>query len=251
MQQRLDGVISKAALDQSRATAQSANAAVERAQKEFDSAEENQTKAVIYAPVSGIVNAVQAESFATVAAGSPIVSLYSDEALEASFSVSYEVIQQLAVGRAATIVLADSPDIELDAVVTELGSRADTVSSFPVVVALTESSPSLKAGMAVGVSIKFKVPLGGGFTLPLHAASLSANPSADSGRDEPLDALVFVYDEATSTVKQRAVKVIGVTGSDLIVIAGVEAGERVASAGVSFLRDGQQVKLITEVTDRQ
>jgi hypothetical protein len=40
------------------------------------------------------------------------------------------------------------------------------------------------------------------------------------------------------------VMVAGVRENSLLIVDGLNAGERVASAGVSFLRDGQKVKLL-------
>ena len=57
-------------------------------------------------------------------------------------------------------------------------------------------------------------------------------------------ATVFVYDEASSTVKKRQITVGGIRGNDLVVTGGLEAGDLVASAGVSYLVDGQKVKLL-------
>ena len=36
----------------------------------------------------------------------------------------------------------------------------------------------------------------------------------------------------------------GIRESSIVVIEGLEVGERIASAGVSFLLDGQEVKLL-------
>ena len=38
----------------------------------------------------------------------------------------------------------------------------------------------------------------------------------------------------------------GVRENKIIIIDGLELGERVASAGVSFLREGQKVKLLSD-----
>ena len=57
---------------------------------------------------------------------------------------------------------------------------------------------------------------------------------------------VYVYDPDTSTVKRREVTVGGIRENRIIVLDGVAPGDRLASAGVSFLTDGQKVKLLDE-----
>ena len=44
----------------------------------------------------------------------------------------------------------------------------------------------------------------------------------------------------------RVVMINGISENSLLVVEGLEVGERVAIAGVSFLRDGQKVKLLSD-----
>ena len=189
---------------------------------------------------------MEVESFANVGAGTPVATIYSAEGFETSFSVSYDVINRIAVGKQVSVRLADNPEVVIDGVVSELGSRADTVSSFPIVVKLTDIRPELKAGMAVEVAMEFTVPLGEGYTLPLSVLTMEGKIERPRDSTEPGEIFIFVFDEATSTVKRREIKVGGVRGNQIIAVDGLEAGERVASAGVSFLRDGQKVKLLED-----
>ena len=239
-----DGFVSAAELDQARSTMDSSQAQVRQATKQLETAEENATKSVLIAPFEGIVNAIEVDSYATVGSGSPVVSMYSSSAFEASFSVSFKVAEMLTVGKKAIVTLADRPEIQLQAVISELGSRADTVSSFPVVISLTETHATLKAGMAIGVSLAFEVPKGNGFPLPLQAFTFKSMPDKPVDPATPADSSVFIYDPDTSTVQERAVQIAGVQENSVIVVSGLEAGERVASAGVSFLKNGQKVKLL-------
>ncbi|MEX0343438.1 MAG: efflux RND transporter periplasmic adaptor subunit [Rhizobiaceae bacterium] len=240
------GVTTKAAVDQARTAMETSAAQVDQAQKQVETAESNLGKAELKAPFSGIINTVQVESFANVAAGSPVITLYAADTFEAAFSVSFDVVNQLAVGKKATIRLADSPDIVLQSFVSELGSRADTVSSFPVVVTLEEVDPSMKAGMAVEITLEFPVPRGQGYTLPLSVLPFEGQIKPPNGNNEPAEVDIFVFDPPTSTVMRRTIKVGGVRENSLIAVDGLELGERVASAGVSFLRDGLKVKLLPD-----
>ena len=240
------GVTTKAAVDQARTAMESTAAQVAQAQKQVETAENNLDKAVLNAPFDGIVNTVQVESFANVAAGSPVVTIYAADTFEAAFSVSFDVVSQLAVGKKASIRLADSPDIILPAHVSELGSRADTVSSFPVVVTLEDVDPSMKAGMAVEITLEFPVPRGQGYPLPLSVLPFEGQIKPPNDQGDPASVEIFVFDPPTSTVKRRAIKVGGVRENSLIAVDGLELGERVASAGVSFLRDGQKVNLLPD-----
>ena len=63
--------------------------------------------------------------------------------------------------------------------------------------------------------------------------------------DDNLTGYVFRFDPETGTVSKIGVQTEGVISGNLVGIThGVSAGDIVAAAGVSFLRDGQRVKLI-------
>ena len=109
----------------------------------------------------------------------------------------------------------------------------------PVVVRLENSAPGLNAGMSVEVAIEEPLIGGGnGFLLPLTVLA------PEGEKDVRGVATVFVYDDATSTVKKRQITVGGIRGNDLVVTGGVKAGDLVASAGVSYLVDDERVKLL-------
>jgi RND family efflux transporter MFP subunit len=239
-------VTTNAALNNSRTSMETSQAQVAQANKQLETSRENLAKADLKAPFDGIVNSVEVESFANVGAGSPVATVYSVDGFQSSFSVSYDVISRIAIGKNVKIRSADNPDIVLDGIVTELGSRADTVSSFPIVVSLKEMHADLKAGMAVEISLELAVPLGQGFTLPLSVLNMEGSLRAPGRADQPGEVSVFVFDEETSTVNRRLIKVAGVRENQIIAVEGLKAGERVASAGVSFLHDGQKVKLLVD-----
>ena len=55
---------------------------------------------------------------------------------------------------------------------------------------------------------------------------------------------VFVFDPESSTVRRTAVRLAGSEAKQVAVIAGLEEGSIIATAGASFLRDGQKVVLM-------
>ncbi|WP_299831687.1 efflux RND transporter periplasmic adaptor subunit [uncultured Roseobacter sp.] len=239
------GTTTKVVLDNARTEAVASEARLEQATKARDSARETLAKTSIASPVDGIINSVEAVSFSTVSPGVPMVSLYSPDAFEISFSVNFDTASQLVVGTPASVRLADLPFVALEAVVSELGARADAVSSFPVVLSLKETDPVLKAGMAVEASIELPLPADRGFTLPLSAILKKGQIGVQSDRpDGPGIARVYVYDPETETVAEREIGIGGIRENAVIVVEGLEPGDLVASAGVSFLREGMQVKLL-------
>ncbi|MEX3011732.1 efflux RND transporter periplasmic adaptor subunit [Hoeflea sp. TYP-13] len=240
------GVITKAEADQAQTNMETSQAQVVQARKQLETAQENLGKAVLTAPFDGIVSAVDVDSFANVTAGSPVATIYADDKFETSFTVNFDVVNRIAVGKGATVRLADDPTIVLPGHVSELGSRADSVSAFPVVVVLDESNDLLKAGMAVEITLEFAVPGGTGYLLPLTVMPMEGNFNVPKDPNQPGSLELYVYDEPSGTVKLRKVMVGGLRDNQLIVVDGLSPGEHVACAGVSFLRDGMKAKLLAE-----
>jgi len=116
---------------------------------------------------------------------------------------------------------------------------AEQVSAFPVVVRLKDSVPELHAGMSVEVTVEEPLIGGsGGFLVPLNVLA------PEGGKDLHGVATVFLYDKGNSTVRKHKVTVGGIRDNQLVVTGGLDIGDLVASAGVSYLADGQKVKLL-------
>lgn len=241
-----EGVVTQAQVDQSETALESSRAQDIQARKQLETAEEDLSKTVLRAPFHGIISRVDVDSFTNVTAGSAVATLYSDTDFESSFTVSFDVVTRIAVGKPAVVRLADDPSIALAAHVSELGSRADTVSAFPVVVRLDETNALLKAGMAVEIALEFEVPRGIGYTVPLTVLPMQGRLDVPEDPNAPGAVDIFVYDASSGTVRTRPVMVGGLRDNQLIVIDGLEPGERVACAGVAFLRDGMRVNLLPD-----
>ncbi len=238
------GAATQVSVDNAETDFLASKAGLDQAKKVVEAAQEDLTKTALHAPFTGIINSVDADSFATVSAGTHIASLYANDSFEVSFSINFEAASQIEIGTPAKVQLVDRPRIKLDAIVTEVGSRADIVSAYPVVVSVTENNPLLKAGMAVETTLEFPLPEAVGYLVPLSAVSTDLT-QLDRDLSDKTDTLVaFVYDKDSSTVQQREIEVAGIRENSLIVISGLQPGDRVASAGVSFLRDGQSVNLL-------
>jgi multidrug efflux pump subunit AcrA (membrane-fusion protein) len=107
-----------------------------------------------------------------------------------------------------------------------------------VVVRLKNDAPGLNAGMAAEVSLELPLAAGGGYLVPLSVLV------PEGGKNLQGIASVFVYDSASSTIRKRKIAVGGIRNNQLAVTEGLQPGDLVASAGVSFLNDGQKVKLL-------
>src|SRR6202043_2570102 len=127
------GVATQAVFDQSKATLLSSRAQLDQASRQLDLANHNLDRSKLLAPFSGTIARVEVKSFAQVAAGQPVVTLYSDDRFEIPFVVSAATLQSLSIGQRVEVKVADLPDLSLTGKIKELGLKAEQVSAFPVV----------------------------------------------------------------------------------------------------------------------
>ncbi len=240
------GNVTQAAYDTSETNLKSAQSQEDQAIQQYAIAAERLEKAELKAPFDAVISSVDVRSYSNVAAGQTVVSLYSENAFEVEFTVPATVINDLSLGDLAQVEITDLSGRTVSGRIKELGSRAGQVSAFPVVVALEEDLPGLKAGMSADVAVTVELLEGDvGFLVPLQCFSLSGSTSLQEGqsiRDGGGQAEVFVFDPETSTVSKREVYTAGVRENQIIVVGGLRAGELIASAGVSYLSDGQKVR---------
>jgi len=251
------GNVTRAAYDKSETDFRTAQTQQIQASRRFDIARERLDKTVLRAPFSGVIANVEAKSFTNINPGETVVTLFSQNAFEVRLNVPALVINLLSVGDMATVVITDLGGATAAGRIQEISTRASQISAFPVVIALTEAVSGLRAGMAAEAIVSITLQdEAGGYLVPLsvmdfeRSAALRAEKKLSSRPDSASTGSVFLFDPETETVRAREVTVLGVRDNMLIVSEGLKPGDLIASAGVSFLYDGQKVRRLNPVPAR-
>ena len=156
--------------------------------------------------------------------------------MEVRISVPESNIRDLHLGLPARIRFPTLENAQTEGRVSEIGTAAEVANAFPVKVALTEEEVKVLPGMTAEVSLLLGgEENGSSFLVPISAISPGA---------EPRHGYVFVFEAESGTVKRTPVKGQGVRDNRIIITDGLVAGDIIAVAGVSFLQDGQKVKLL-------
>ncbi len=150
------------------------------------------------------------------------------------------VITEVRDGQPVAVRFDAIPGYAFDAVVTEVGVAATgTATTFPVIVRLVDQNEAIRSGMAAEVSFRFQS------TQDQDAIFV---PAVSVGADRE-GRFVFVVEPSdepgVGIVRRRAVEVERrlLAGETMRILSGVEPGERIVTAGVRRLNDGQPVKL--------
>lgn len=192
---------------------------------------------VLEAPYDGSIAARFVDPHVEVLQGQKIFDINAAGALRVEFNVPETLIRKIHIGMPVKIRFPTMTDLSMDGRVTFVGSAALTANSFPVKADVFEPGPDLKPGMTSEVNLLMETATGrSGFLVPLAAIAPG---------DEEKFGFVYKFDPQTSTVKRTQIERAGSTTDNMVAISnGVSAGDVIAVAGVSFLYDGQKVKLM-------
>ncbi|WP_158665280.1 efflux RND transporter periplasmic adaptor subunit [Ensifer adhaerens] len=247
-----------AAVEQARATLESAQSASARAQKllgskaiSVESAEEKETtvktshaqlaqaeaaaerkeaelaQTEIRAPFDGLVSEKPAVVGAIVQNGTELMKIIRDGRIEVSVQVPERNLRSVAIGQAATVT--DASGTITQGRVSSVGEKVDATTRLGTARVSLADGSGLKPGMFARVSIETAVS-----RMP------SVAESALVWRDGTSSVFVVADDGKAAA---RAIETGTRSSGRVTVLSGLEGGERVVIAGAGFLTDGNTVRL--------
>jgi RND family efflux transporter MFP subunit len=230
------GFISQAELDRRKASLDAAEARHAQAVANARVTGNQAGYATLRAPHDAVVTAIDAEVGQVVAAGQSVVRLAQTGEKDVLIGIPE---QQLAVLKGAKEISVRlwSDGAPIKGTLRELSPVADPATrTFPARVGLVD--PPATAALGMTATVSFAVPLPQPvITLPLQALLL------ESGATH-----AWRYDAATGTVQRTRVSIGNVAGNEVVVTEGLKAGDVVVTAGAHQLKEGQKVKLLSEVS---
>jgi len=232
-----DGAISERAVEQSEAKRSSARGSLGFAESRLQLAERDLARTELFAPFDGVVAVRHVDTFQQVATGQKILDLFMEGVMEAAISVPESEIRFVHLGLPASIRFPALGDTTFDGVIGEVSEVAGTANAFPVRVVVNSDNPAIRPGVTAEVNLVLGDEGGDrAYLIPISALGGLPDGSSD---------YVFKYNSDTSTVSRVLVNSgSGVRDNHIIVSEGVTAGDVIVTAGVSFLRDGQKVRLM-------
>ena len=222
------GALSDADLDRLRAEHVSAQARVETARSELQTAELRLRYTSVTSPDDGVVSARTVSVGQIAQAGTEMLRLLRQQRVEWRAEVPEAEVTRIKPGQSARLTGADGTRIE-----GKVRAVAPTVSvvNRTAIVYVDIHSGNARPGMFARGSID--VGTGDALLVPAPAVVMQDGYS-----------YVFVLKEG-NRVERRRVEAVNVRGNDMELASGVVAGERVAVKGAGFLKDGDLVAVAT------
>jgi RND family efflux transporter MFP subunit len=228
---------SRADLDAALAAKESAEAQVASVEKKLELAKKQLDYTRLAAPVDGSIASVDVEVNENVVAGRTIVVLTGAGSPEVEVAVPEMLISGISEGSAVDIRFDALQGRMFAGVVTEVGvSSTGFATTYPVRVMITESTTSVRPGMAAEVLFRFNATGGRDrIIVPPFAVGEDNN-----GR------FVFLVEpdgEGLGYARRTPVTVGELSALGLEITTGLEDGDLLITAGVSRISDGQKVRL--------
>jgi RND family efflux transporter MFP subunit len=197
--------------------------------------ERTRGSSVIVAPADGVVLRRAAEPSQTVAAGTPILVLGETRSgVVVRAPVAASQAARIRVGDAVAVRIAELGDTARAGRVTRVGAKGDDATgAFEVEIEIADAA-NLRSGMVAVVEIATNAAAEAPSAIVVPTLSL-LDARADQG-------VVFVVD-AENIARRRAVRTAGVTQAGVLVVEGLNSGDRVISAGAAYVRDGAPVRI--------
>lgn len=237
------GAVSQASLDQSQAAVDGARKQVQFRKSQLKLAQRDLEKTVLRAPFDGVIANRYIDAFNEVARGQKCFDVFENTGMEVAVSIPEDAIDDIRMEQEGEIRFSVIADRTYQGRVTEISKVAGTANAFPIKLTVEDPDQRIRPGMTARVTLL----LAGDDQKAAYLIPISAVAQ----RGESKKGFVFTYDPQTSTVKQSKIEASSVRGNSVLITEGVKDGDIIAVAGVSFLEDGQEVKLMKQQTEEE
>jgi RND family efflux transporter MFP subunit len=226
--------ISQSAFDQRKNQYHAASAKLEQARAQAGVADNQAAYTTLTADADGIITEVKAEPGQVVSAGQAVMRLAHDGAREVVINLPEGDVGRFKVGQGAVVSRWADPAKLLPGAIREIAGAADPATrTYAVRISVPNAPPDAQLGMTANVGFHGN-DTGAVILLPLTAII------RDRDKGEPA---VWIVDPATSKVRLRVVKIGQYREDGVSILAGLDPGDIVVTAGVHKLLPDQQVLL--------
>lgn len=237
-----DGFISRTDFDAKEAEFKNAQAALERAQQDLA-----YTK--LKASFAGTISRRYVERFEEVQAKQPVLAMQDNSTLQVKVDVPENVIRGMTPGdgdgrntqRVPTWAsFYNHPERTFELELREVSTRADaSTQTFEATYRMPAPEDFLVfPGMTATVTADLSKVTAAERFFTLPASAVTADPE--------LEPFVWVVEEPAMTVHKVPVEAGRLSGGSIQVEGGLEPGQRVVVAGVGYLAEGMEVRLLQQ-----
>lgn len=191
----------------------------------------------IYAPANGIIASVNVEVDENVNPGQVIATLNAGKTMEIELGLPESIINDISEDMPVDIQFSALKNQVFKGKVKEVSPSVNSnTATYPVKISISNATKMIKSGMAADVTFKLKKDKTGGKKLivPTNVVGEDSNGK-----------FVFVLKGKgdTVTVQKQKVTIGNLTTKGFEIKEGLKAGDKIATAGLQTLLNGQKVRI--------
>ena len=223
------GAVGRMAYDQYVSAYEVAVAAVRQASAQYTQGANQLDYSLLRADKPGIVSGITTEIGQVVSAGQPVLTVVQNGEREVEISVPENRIEELRKAQQLKVTFWALSKVTVDGKVREIAPMADQATrTYKVRISLFNPPPEMKLGMTAAVTV-----LGDNsrqtVTIPLAAIYQNGDIPA-------------VWVVTSDIITLRPIKTGQFGDGTIQVLEGLQQGDRIVTAGVHKLKEGQKVK---------
>ncbi len=247
IQKQDSGAVSQSMIDRSRQIVESTGAEISSLKADVDAAKDRLSYTFLKASFDGIITATYVENFEDVKAKQPIVRLIDHSQIEMIVNIPEVLISQAdelkAAGNVFRVRFDPFPKREIKARIKEIGKEASkTTRTYPVTMIMDQPDDiKILPGMAGKVSSTVSVEdITGEKSLIIPETAVFSTTDSQT--------YVWVIDGKPEKVSKREIKTGELLDTGVEVKEGLTPGEWIATAGVNYLTQGQEIRILKPST---
>ena len=242
------GAVSQAFVDRKYQEVASTQAEIRSLQAAVAAARDRLSYTYLKASFDGIVTATYVDNFQDVQAKQPIARLIDHSQIEMIVSIPENMIHHAdylrAAGRVLNVRFDPFPAHVIEAEIKEIGKEASrTTRTYPVTLIMDQpENVKILPGMAGRATRGVAIPE------MMDEGNLVIPETALFSPDDSNSSYVWVIDDQAQTVSKRQVVTGALLDTGVAIKDGLKPGEWIATAGVHYLKEGQQVKIMASAS---
>lgn len=224
------GTVSQAQVDAAVATRNTAQARVEQAQASLQKAEEQLGYTRLTSDYDGVIAAWNAEVGQVVSVGQTVVTIARPDERDAVFDIPDDRVDRFPQGASLPVTLLSRESLSVQGQVREVAPQSDAATRTRRIRLTLQSPPD---AFRLGTTVRVGLTDTGAPRIELPASAILEH-----------DGQTSVWLVGTDgRVARRAVSTGERRGDQVVLTSGIAAGDRVVTAGVHSLTDGQTVRI--------
>ncbi len=229
--------VSLSEFEQAKGNYEASEAQLAAAKQQVQAAQNQLSYTQLKAPFSGVISNVNIEEGELAGVGNPIAILDTEGQAEVEVGLADRYIGKVQQGMPVTIRLSAYPGQSFKGEVMEVSYSQSQSTTYPVRARFTDTKQDIRPGLSAEVAFNISQSSTSPAML-IPAKSVGENAQGQR----------FVYRLAgagdTLTVEQQSVELGELGPEGFILLEGLSPGDRIATAGLSSLLPGMQVRLL-------